>query len=140
MYALHPSARSYPRPRASTPERMTKYTRRTLLIHAEDPIIAALLGALLGEDAHITFPEREEPLEAATGRLNPDVVLVDITLTQPGSPAAEELAKTGVQLIFFGSTGDCERLRLAGSSCFALPAEREGLHAHVRRLVAAAER
>ena len=118
---------------------MTKYPIRTLLIHAGDPIIAALLGALLGEDARILFPERGETLEVATSLLNPDAILVDITIMQPGSAEEERLAKSGVPVIFFGSTDDCDGLRLAGRSCFALPTEREGLHEHIRALVTSVE-
>lgn len=101
----------------------------TLLIHASDPLVAALLGALLEEEAGVAFPERGESLEAAVQRTRPVAVIVEAGIEREPERLAPEL-------ILFASA-DTVRRTEANTRCYSLPAEREALHDRVRAVLAA---
>lgn len=96
---------------------------RTLLILADDPLVAALLGAFFGEEATVVFAEAGETFEGAARRIQPRVIVTDrVDLLTSGASAIT---------VVFGSPEDCARHRAAGIRCFALPADMDALHAHV---------
>lgn len=107
---------------------MTTMTQsRTLLIHAHDPLIAALLGALVGEEAVVAFAEGKETLESAARRVKPRAILTDAPDSAPGDLT--------IPIVVFGSPEECARRRAAGTPCFSLPADHKALHDRVRNVL-----
>jgi DNA-binding response OmpR family regulator len=120
-------------------------TEPLLLIHAHDPLIAALLGTMLEQEgARAVFCERDEPVEAAAKRIRPQLIIADVAATQRDAVAHVEVARTsldhvaatlGATVVLFGTPEDCAILRESGYDCYALPDQREALRARVEALL-----
>lgn len=98
-----------------------------ILIHTDDPIIAALLGALLESDGVVHFPESRESLAAAVARVHPHVLITELR-------HSAQIASSDLNLLIVGSAEECRQMRAAGAHGYALPEDASAIQDRVRAI------
>jgi hypothetical protein len=109
----------------------------TVLVVASDPVVAALLGALVELERHTAlYPGAGETLPSALSRLRPRVVLIEAVGDAPVAP--DELGRlfasvreTGARGVLFAAAGRRDDLRRRAAALdapwFTLPVDRRSL-------------
>lgn len=103
-----------------------------VLIHTHDAVIAALLGALCGDQSRVMFPSADELPAEAVRRIRPRLVIAGIGESDEIADAAREVSAT---VLCVGNDADCAQRGSAGGACFGLPGQQQELrHAIARAL------